>query len=189
MGYTQKADDTIKTFAHHLLTVSNPPYSKSNMPSDSGMMLFLLVVSLAGFAFASQFPAWVDQYPVFDNVTIFTPPSNWSNHWTSYARTVLLDQYGETDNILLASWSFQPPGRTYAPIYQSKDGGLSWNELSKVYFSAADTPGSILVEVFLYELPQALGTYPRGTVLLAANAIPANHSSTNIQLYASLDQG
>ncbi|KAH8655099.1 BNR/Asp-box repeat domain protein [Tricladium varicosporioides] len=152
------------------------------------MIFYSLLVSLIGLTFASPFPS-VDQHLVFGNVTIFTPPSNWSNHWTTYARTVLLNHDGEADDILLASWSFQPPGRTYAPIYQSKDGGLSWSELSKVYFSAADKPGSIILQVFLYELPQTLGAYPAGTVLLTANAVPANHSSTNIQLYASLDKG
>jgi len=152
-------------------------------------MLLSLVTSLVGLAVGSPLASWVDQPPIFDNVTIFTPPSNWSIHWTTYARTVLLEQNGKANNTLLASWSFQPPGRTYAPIYESIDGGRSWNELSKVYFSAADTADSIILQVFLYELPQTIGVYPAGTVLFAANAIPANHSSTNIELHASLDKG
>jgi hypothetical protein len=152
-------------------------------------MLLSLITSLVGLAVGSPLVSRVAQPPTFDNVTIFTPPSNWSNQWTTYARTVLLEQDGEANNTLLASWSFQPPGRTYAPIYQSKDGGLSWSERSKVYFSAADTADSIILQVFLYELPQTIGAYPAGTVLLAANAVPANHSSTNIELHASHDKG
>jgi len=152
------------------------------------LLFFSFIGSLIDLTFASPLPLSVE-YQVFDNVTIFTPPSNWPDRWTSYARTVLLDQNSTTDDILLASWSFQPPGKTYAPIYQSKDDGLSWNELSKVSFLAADESGSIILQVFLYELPQDVGTYPAGTVLLTANAIPADFSSTNIQLYASLDRG
>ncbi|KAN0090417.1 glycoside hydrolase family 93 protein [Hyaloscypha variabilis] len=152
-------------------------------------MLLSLITSLVGLAVGSPLVSRVAQPLTFDNVTIFTPPSNWSNQWTTYARTVLLEKDGEANNTLLASWSFQPPGRTYAPIYQSKDGGLSWNERSKVYFSAADTADSIILQVFLYELPQTIGAYPAGTVLLAANAVPANHSSTNIELHASHDKG
>jgi len=152
-------------------------------------MLLPLITSLIGLTVGSPLTSWVGQPPTFDNVTIFTPPSPWENHWTTYARTVLIEQDAEANNTLLASWSFQPPGRPYAPIFQSNDGGRSWNEKSKVYFSAADTNDSIILQVFLYELPQTFGAYPPGTVLLAANAIPANHSSTNIELHASLDKG
>ena len=153
------------------------------------IVFFSLLASLVDLAFASPSPPLVDRYQVFDDVTIFAPPSSWSNKQTSYARTVLLDQNSTTGDVLLASWSFHPPGQTYAPIYQSNDSALSWNELSKVSFLVADEPASIILHGFLYELPQDVGTYPAGTVLLTANAIPANFSSTNIQIYASLDRG
>lgn len=153
------------------------------------MAVLPLFASLIGLAFTLPAPSWLDLHQVFDNVTIFTAPSNWSSHQTSYARTLILSQNCEEDNVLLATWAFSPPGRPYAPIYESKDGGLSWNESAKVYFSAADGPGAGIAQPFLYELPQQIGNYPAGTILVAGNAIPSNHSSTNIQLYASLDQG
>jgi hypothetical protein len=156
---------------------------------SSAKLLLLLLISLVIFVSSSATLRSLDKYQTFDSVTIFTPPLDWANHWTTYARTVLLDQSDDQGSILLASWSFQPPGRVYTPIYQSKDGGLSWNELSKVYFSLADILGSIILQVFPHQLSEQHGAYPAGTVLLAANAVPANHSSTNIQLYASLDKG
>lgn len=130
------------------------------------------------------------RHPFFANASIFTAPSDWTSHRTSYARTVLLNQNHEHDNVLLASWSLRPPGRVYAPIYQSKDLGMTWHEKTKVFFSAADEgKNSSILQVFLYELPQKVGAFPRGTVLLTANAIPNDKSSTNIQMYASTDKG
>ena len=46
-----------------------------------------------------------------------------------------------------------------------------------------------MLQPFLYELPQDVGDYKKGTVLLSSNAIPAGFESTNIQLYASEDKG
>lgn len=42
---------------------------------------------------------------------------------------------------------------------------------------------------FLYVLPQNIGTFSKGTILLAGNSVPADHSSTKIDLYASMDHG
>ena len=157
------------------------------------LAFYFIVASIIGLAVTSPNPpSWhphLHPHPPFDNVTIFTPPRNWTSHRTSYAQTVLLEHGGSKGDTLLASWSFSPPGRVYAPIYQSQDGGFSWKELSKVYFSKAASAGSIILQVFLYELPQMFGGYPAGTILLTANSIPADRSSTNIELYASTDKG
>jgi hypothetical protein len=42
---------------------------------------------------------------------------------------------------------------------------------------------------FLYELPEAIGTFPAGTVLAAGNSIPADLSHTRLDVYASRDAG
>ena len=39
----------------------------------------------------------------------------------------------------------------------------------------------------IYALPEAIGAYPAGTVLVSVNAW--NNNSTNIQIYASLNGG
>lgn len=123
---------------------------------------------------------------IFDNVTVFAPPANWPSHSTSYGRTLLLDR-NTTDPVLLSTWSFFPPDGTYLPIYRSKDGGQTWSNYSKVHFTNGDY-GSIW-QPHLYELPRQVGEYPRGTILASGNAIPRDFSSTNIEVYASLDRG
>ena len=42
---------------------------------------------------------------------------------------------------------------------------------------------------FLYVLPEALGSYPAGTVLLSGSSIPTDLSKTQIELYASTNSG
>jgi hypothetical protein len=41
----------------------------------------------------------------------------------------------------------------------------------------------------LYLLKQSIGGYPAGTILLAGNSIPADLSTTQLDLYASTDNG
>jgi hypothetical protein len=77
---------------------------------------------------------------------------------------------------------------------ESDDGGRSWYEISKAYFTHGNETGGsfaggIILQPFLYELPEDVGDYKKGTVLLSGNAIPAGFESTNIQLYASEDKG
>lgn len=126
---------------------------------------------------------------IFNNITVFAPPESWSSHSTSYARSLLLDQNCETENVLLASWTFSPPDGPYLPIAKSTDLGHSWNEISRVYFTNRNYTGGIILQPFLFELPQKVGQYPAGTILATGNAIPADFSSTNIEIYASKDHG
>lgn len=60
--------------------------------------------------------------------------------------------------------------------------------MSQIYFDDA-SDGGFLSQPFLYELPIQVGDYPRGTILATANAVPSDFSSTNIDIYASLDEG
>jgi len=41
----------------------------------------------------------------------------------------------------------------------------------------------------LYELPQAIGDMPAGTMLLAGNSVPGDRSTTRMALYKSIDLG
>lgn len=122
--------------------------------------------------------------PTFAEVTVFTPPTNYSNPRVLYARTALLP-----DNTLLATWenySPQPP-LVYFPIYRSTDSGLTWHEISRVTDQV--NGWGLRYQPFLYVLPEPLAGFPAGTVLCAGNSIPANLSNTQIDLYASVDQG
>lgn len=126
----------------------------------------------------------------FTNVTIFTPPSNYTIPRTLYARTLLLNQACETDNVLLATWENYLPNNDSFPyflIYQSLDNGHTWTERSKVYDQV--NGWGLRYQPFLYELPETIGNFSAGTILLAGNSIPDDLSQTQIDLYASTDQG
>jgi hypothetical protein len=121
---------------------------------------------------------------IFSQRVIFTPASNYTDPRTLYARTAQFD-----DGTLLATWeNYSPePPKVYFPIYQSKDGGYTWRELSRVQ----DTVNGwgLRYQPFLYILQKNFGGYPKGTVLLAGNSIPTDLSRTQLDLYASTDRG
>ncbi|KAK5115192.1 hypothetical protein LTR85_009950 [Meristemomyces frigidus] len=127
---------------------------------------------------------------LLSNVTIFTPPANYTIPRTLYARTVLLNQDCETSDVLLATWENYLPNNDsnpYFPIYQSLDLGATWSERSRVYDQA--NGWGLRYQPFLYELPEAIGNFSAGTILLAGNSIPNDLSETQIDLYASTDKG
>ena len=148
-------------------------------------------VAFAFFLF-SAFARDATSYAVpstFSNVTIFSPPSNYTIPRTLYARTLLLNQNCEKNNVLLATWeNYSPePPLVYFPIYKSTDLGKSWNEISRVTDQV--NGWGLRYQPFLYEMPQSIGNYSAGTILLAGNSIPTNLSNTQIDLYASTDKG
>ncbi|KAJ5289573.1 uncharacterized protein N7443_009826 [Penicillium atrosanguineum] len=118
------------------------------------------------------------------NSTVFAPPSDYNIPRTLYARN---EQLFNGD--LLATWeNYSPePPLVYFPIYRSKDFGKTWSELSKVH----DTVNGfgLRYQPFLYYLPEAVGSFKAGTLLLAGNSIPEDLSTTHLDLYASHDDG
>jgi hypothetical protein len=125
-----------------------------------------------------------------DHVTVFTAPRNYTVPRTLYARSVLLNQNCEKDNVILATWeNYGPNNNTnpYFPIYQSLDGGHSWSERSRVYDQV--NGWGLRYQPFLYELSQPIGNLSAGTILLAGSSIPQDLSETQLELYASTDKG
>jgi hypothetical protein len=117
------------------------------------------------------------------NVTVFDPPDNYTVPRTLYARVRKLDCDGS--NTLLATWeNYLPtdnastpcpdncPLDPYIPVWESTDLGETWSERSRVY-----------------EMTESIGNYSAGTLLMAANSIPADLSETKIDVYASTDKG
>ncbi|KAJ4364148.1 hypothetical protein N0V83_009603 [Neocucurbitaria cava] len=145
------------------------------------MRLSTLVLSLVSVV--SAFPK--QKAPeTFSRRVIFTPPSNYTDPRVLYARSAQLD-----DGSLLATWeNYSPePPKVYFPIYRSTDGGYSWKEFSRVQ----DTQNNwgLRYQPFLYVLPDSIGGYKAGTVLLSGSSIPTDLSKTQIELYASTDKG
>jgi hypothetical protein len=75
----------------------------------------------------------------------------------------------------------------YFPMYQSMNNGSSWKQVGSIQ----DTVNGwgLRYQPFLYELPQAVGKYAKGTILAAGNSIPTDLSKTKIDIYASTNGG
>ena len=118
------------------------------------------------------------------NLTIWTPPSNYTDPRVLYARSVLL-----SNGDLLATWeNYSPePPKVYFPIWRSRDAGRTWKEISRVQ----DTKNNygLRYQPDLYLLPQRIGKFPAGTLLCSGSSIPTDLSSTELQVHASRDSG
>ncbi|CAE7032166.1 hypothetical protein CFE70_004559 [Pyrenophora teres f. teres 0-1] len=147
--------------------------------------LFLSLISVVSTT-VSAHPKRQTQQPTFSRKVIFSPPRNagWTDPGVLYARSAQLG-----DSSIIATWeNYSPePPMVYFPIYKSSDGGLTWKEISRVQ----DTQNGfgLRYQPTLYVLPQAIGGYPAGTILISGSSIPTDLSSTEIELYASKDNG
>lgn len=123
----------------------------------------------------------------WDNYTkngVFYPRQNATSWRTLYARTVQLPDYS-----LLLAWEDYDAdvAEAYIPIYKSNDGGASFSPLTRVHDQI--NGWGLWYQPHFYTLPQAVGAYPRGTILLGAVSTPRNLSEAYIELYASQDDG
>ncbi|KAL2062319.1 hypothetical protein VTL71DRAFT_6585 [Oculimacula yallundae] len=120
-------------------------------------------------------------WPTFSNVKIFGPGNNYNAPGVLYPRTARIG------NTLFATAENYNPFPPYSPIYKSTNGGLSWTWVADV----KDTVNGwgLTWEPHLYVLPQAIGAYPAGTLLLAIDSVPVNRAAYHIDLYASTNQG
>ncbi|KAF4964579.1 hypothetical protein FSARC_7485 [Fusarium sarcochroum] len=122
----------------------------------------------------------------FSNNVIFSPPSNagWTDPRVLYARAIQL-----SDGSLLSTWeNYSPePPLVYFPIYRSTDGGVKWTQVGKVEDKV--NGWGLRYQPDLYELPRAIGKFPKGTIICSGNSIPKDLSKTKIDVYASTDKG
>lgn len=137
-----------------------------------------------GLAFATTAVA-SSSFKTYSDVTVFDPPSDYTVPRTLYARTMQL-----ADGSLLSTWENYLPNNDsnpYFPIYKSTNNGESWSPLSRVYDE--HNHWGARYQPFLYLLPQDIGSFKKGDVLLAGNFIPNDLSKTQIDLYVSKDSG
>ncbi|MBR7825128.1 exo-alpha-sialidase [Actinospica sp. MGRD01-02] len=122
---------------------------------------------------------------------MYTPSS--SNESMAYSRVIRLAHSGSENGTLLGT--FEHSGLNGAPssyvIRQSSDDGKTWSTLSTVSDGQTGSghPWNTLYQPFLFEFPRTLGAYPAGTLLLAANLLPADGSSTDFEEWRSTDHG
>ena len=125
-----------------------------------------------------------DGYTTFDNRVIFTPEANFTDPRVLYARALEL-----SDGTLLSTWeNYSPePPAVHFPIYESRDHGASWEEVSQVHDEV--NGWGLRYQPDLFELPEAVGNFEKGTIIVTGNSIPTDLSQTQIDVYASRDKG
>lgn len=140
---------------------------------------------LSGLGLALGVAAQSDSgYTTFDNRVIFTPEANFTDPRVLYARALEL-----SDGTLLSTWeNYSPePPIVHFPIYESRDHGASWEEVSQVHDEV--NGWGLRYQPDLFELPEAVGDFEKGTIIVSGNSIPTDLSETRIDVYASRDKG
>lgn len=120
----------------------------------------------------------------FNDNGVFYPAENYTSWRTLYARGIQLP-----DLSVLLSWEDYDPNvpEAYWPIYRSTDGGVTFQNLSRVYDTVNDFGN--WYQPFLYTLPEDFGGYAAGTILIAGTSTPRTLSAAYIVIYASEDSG
>ena len=113
----------------------------------------------------------------FTNATVYQPLNNRSS--VSYSRTETLP-----GNVLLAAWNDFGSSNGTMAVYQSKDNGQTWHPWGSC---KSENPGRRLAQPHMLYLDEPFGDVERGVLLLSVNAV--DNRSTNIEVYASRDQG
>ena len=150
------------------------------------MKLFLVVLVLVGLTGCSDGVVDPADHQPASVRTMYTPPASAPAPGALYARALQL-KMGRSKGNLLATFEQYTSGKPVFPIYRSTDDGKHWKRDSTI----VDTRNGwgLRYQPFLYELPTALGSMRAGTVLAAGNSIPNDLSQTQLDLYASGDQG
>ena len=136
----------------------------------------LVAIGAMALLAALAVPAPSAQAYTYSGGVMWTPPSGAPSYGSLYAHAIELQHSSDANGELLAS--FEQYSSSCMPIYRSLDSGKTWTQISSV----CDTVNSwhnIQLEPVLYELPQAIGAYPAGTILAAlfAGAITSSHWS------------
>ncbi|KAK1969134.1 neuraminidase [Colletotrichum sublineola] len=136
--------------------------------------LLALLVQGASIVAASSPPA--SAFGFFVNNTIHQPSGN---------ESFLYPRYTELqDGTILATATLTGYSPSFLPIFESKDGGASWEWISNV----TDTQNGwgIPAQPMLAVLSKPLGGFDAGTILATGNSWSDN--GTRIELYASADR-
>ncbi len=110
---------------------------------------------------------------------------------STYAKIIVLKNSGASNGTQLVTFDklVLVGGVQQYPIYRSTDNGATWSNIANVSPSSNFPTLTRTAQPFLYELPQAVGSLPAGTVLLSGMIMPTDRSSSRLVLYKSLDHG
>jgi hypothetical protein len=136
----------------------------------------LLSILLAGTALAAPTCRSGPQpWGFFTNNTILETSGDYS---VTYPRFVELN-----DGTILATTAYSGADIPYFPVFESRDGGASWAQVSNLTDQVNGV--GFRSQPALAQLPFDIGDYPAGTILGSGNSIGENF--TRIDLYASRD--
>jgi hypothetical protein len=126
-------------------------------------------------------------HAIYGPSTMYTSPSGSPSPGALYGRALRLQYSGSANGTMLATFEQYVNGTPSFPIFQSTDAGKTWTQISSVTDQV--NGWGMRWEPFLYELPQAIGNMPAGTILCAGLSVPSDYSKTKIDLYKSTDHG
>lgn len=147
-------------------------------------MLFMMIG--IGFTVTVQAKTTDNGTAIF---TVSTEDSFDDEQSLTYARVICLKNNGTNNGTLIATCDQHTwvDGEQVWPIYRSTDGGESWTHIADVKDTALSTNRK--AQPMLYELPQAVGDMPAGTILLAGNLVPDDQDESNLVIFKSNDLG
>src|SRR4051794_14311973 len=110
---------------------------------------------------------------------------------TTYAKNIVLKNSGASNGTQLVTYDqlVLVNGVQVYPIYRSTDDGTSWTHVTDVVPSTTFPSLTRTSQPFLFEVPQATGGLPAGTILLAGMIMPQDRSSSRLVVYKSSNQG
>ncbi|WP_062132744.1 RICIN domain-containing protein [Demequina aestuarii] len=110
---------------------------------------------------------------------------------TTYAKIAALQHNGSANGDLVVTYDqlVLVGGVQVYPIHRSTDGGTTWTHVTDVVPSDDFPTLTRTAQPFLYELPEASGSLPAGTLLLGGMLMPEDRSSSRLVVYKSTDQG
>lgn len=113
---------------------------------------------------------------------MYTPPAGSLAPGALYARAMQA-----SNGKMYATFEQYTTGVSTFPIFESTNNGETWSKVGDV----SDTHKGVGMrwEPQLYELPQAIGNMPAGTLLCAGLVLPYDRSFCEIDLYKSTDAG
>lgn len=114
--------------------------------------------------------------------TMYTPPTGAPAPGALYARAMQA-----SNGKMYATFEQYTTGVSSFPIFESLDSGRTWNKVGDV--KDTHKGWGMRWEPQLYQLPQAIGDMPEGTLIAAGLVLPYDRSSCEIDLYKSTDAG
>ncbi|MFF3137415.1 ricin-type beta-trefoil lectin domain protein [Streptomyces mirabilis] len=155
--------------------------------SRSGAVLATLALAVSGMTLASS-PASATP----TTGVLYTPNTTANpSEDASYPRVIRLEHSGASNGTLLATFSHSGVTGQKAsfPIYRSIDGGAHWS--ASPIGTVTDTVHSWDLDgPTLYELPQAEGALPAGTLLASGTAWNRNdYTQQSVEVFISTDHG